>query len=68
MRGVARIEGHAWPLTSLASSQRPVSWGACHPERFTAGLNASCGGFASLRSVHTCARALPCSLGRSFAA
>ena len=58
-RGRGGTEGRAWPLTSLASSQRPVSWGACHPERLTAGLNASCGGFASLLSVHTCTHALP---------
>ena len=45
----------AWSLTSLAVSQRPVSSGACQPERFTLGLNASSGGRASLLSVHTCA-------------
>lgn len=40
-------------LTSVAISQSPVSFGGCHPERFTAGENASSGGRASLFRVHT---------------
>lgn len=49
----ALVQTRTCCLTVPAMAHSPVSCGGCHPERLTAGLNASSGGSASLASVHT---------------